>query len=129
MGFLNYTKKAVSRAANFVKGLFSKTRNTVTGLFKGKSKRSRSSSRKNVVQAEKMPANTPEQVASASSTPPPLTPPAPPAPPPSPVNTPGPVPPQAAGKKMRSKNLRGMKFYKPSRKATRRRSKTLRRRL
>jgi hypothetical protein len=126
MGFLNYTKKAVSRAANFVKGLFSKTRNTVVGLFNRKSKRSRSSSRKNIMPVETMPANSPEQVASVVSTPTP-----PPTPPPSPANMGGPVPPQpqAAGKKMRSKNLRGMKFYKPSRKATRRRSKTSRRKL
>jgi hypothetical protein len=126
MGFLNYTKKAVSRAASFVTGIFSKTRNTVVGLFKRKSKRSRSSSRKNIMPVETMPANSPEQVASVVSTPTP-----PPTPPPSPANMGGPVPPppQAAGKKMRSKNLRGMKFYKPSRKATRRRSKTSRRKL
>jgi hypothetical protein len=127
MGFLNYTKKAVSRAASFVTGIFSKTRNTVTGLFKGKSKRSRSSSRKSAMPAEKIPANSPEQT---SAPPPSPAPPPPPPPPPSPANTAGPAPPQAAGKKMRAKNLRGMKFYKPSKKVTRRRrSKTLRRKL
>jgi len=46
--------------------------------------------------------------------PPAPAPPAPPAPPAAPAAQ-GPAAPQAAGRKMRAKNLRRMKFYKPSR--------------
>ena len=52
---------------------------------------------------------------------------APAVPAPAPVPAPA-APVQAAGKKMRAKNLRGMKFYKPSRKAVKKGRKLSRRR-
>jgi hypothetical protein len=115
---MNYTRKAVQKAISYVGGIFSKARNAVSGLFGGKTahRRRRSRSALSNMPAETMPANSPEQVTPIS--------PSPVTPMPSPANalTPvGPVTPQAAGKKMRARNLRGMKFYKPK-KASRRKA-------
>lgn len=99
----------LTTVASTVKKLFGKVKSAVSGvtrkLFGKKARASRK--KKNI------PANAPV---------------APPAPVAAPVPAPaGPVAPQAAGKKMRAKNLRRMKFYKPSRRAVKKGRKLSRR--
>ena len=90
-----------------LKKLFGKVKNAVSGITRKLFGKKRRASRK-----KNIPANAPVQAAPA------------PAPAPAPA---GPVAPQAAGKKMRARNLRGMKFYKPSRRAVKKGRKLSRR--
>ena len=114
---MNYTRKAVQKALSYVGGIFSKARNTVTGLFGRKTAHRRRS--RSAMPAETMPANSPEQLTPIS--------PSPVTPTPSPVPNVGPVAPQAAGKKMRARNLRGMNFYKAKKASRRKASRRVRR--
>ena len=96
---MSFLTKTLARVRSAITTL----KNRVVGLFKKKATRRRT---KKVVPV----------------------PPAAPAPVPAPAPAPVPAPVQAAGKKMRAKNLRGMKFYKPSRKAVKKGRKVSRRR-
>lgn len=96
-----------------IKGVFSRIKNgfraitkRVFGVKKIKTHRRRKVKINNF---EKPP---PESAPPAPAVPVPAAPAVPPAPQ-------GPVAPQAAGRKMRAKNIRGMKFYKPSRRVIR----------
>ena len=109
-----------SRMSSFLKKLFAGVKSvarsvtrSVTRSVLGKKRASASRKKKNV------PANIPANAPAPAPAP---------APSPAPAPAPGPVAPQAAGKKMRAKNLRGMKFYKPSRRAVKKGRKLSRRR-
>jgi hypothetical protein len=92
-------KAAVGKVASVFKGLFSR----VKCLFVKKAKKSRRKPK--VVLPAAAPAPAPAPVPA-------------PAPAPGPA-APAPAPTQAAGKKMRARNLKKMKFYKASRRAMR----------
>jgi hypothetical protein len=86
----------LTKLAAKARSVFTTLKNRVTGIFKKKATRRRSK--------KYTTAYTRPSVAAPAA---------------EPLPTPA-VPVQAAGKKMRAKNMRGMKFYKPK-KATRRR--------
>lgn len=104
---MSFLKKVVAK----VRSAFMTLKNRVVGVFKKKKATRRQGKMAMTTRAKKI-----------SS---PYVPPSAPAP----VAAPTPAAPvQAAGKKMRAKNLRGMKFYKPSRKAVKKGRKLSRRR-
>jgi len=87
-----------------IKQFFGKLKNGIQSITRNVFGKKKSASRKKRVAAPP-PAPAPPAAPAAPA------PPAPPAPP----AAQGPAAPQAAGRKMRAKNLRRMKFYKPSR--------------
>lgn len=114
---MDYTRKAVRRAISFFGNIFSSARNTLVNLYRGKTRhhrRHRNSVSRNMKTAVK---NMQEETMPANGPPPPKNGPAGPAM----QNTSMPLAPapQSAGKKMRAKNLRGMKFYKATRRIRR----------
>ena len=103
--------KAVGSVFASVKGMVSAVTRKVGSILTGKGRKRRAASRK-AVNAAKV--NMPRVYAKVST--PPVYVPMPPV-----------APAQMAGKKMRAKNLRGMRFYKPSRKAVKKGRKASRR--
>ena len=91
--------------SSFIQGIkqfFGKLKNGIQSITRKLFGKKKSASRKKRVAAP--------PPAPAAPAPPPA-----PAAPAAPAPTQGPAAPQAAGRKMRAKNLRRMKFYKPSR--------------